>query len=88
MQIGGVSHDTGDWNVFYLFLHNERFEENCRRCPRTVELLERCAPRQYKHAFFSALNPGTHVIPHTGVRTRPSSFSFRSNCAARPRRPL
>ncbi|EKX52170.1 hypothetical protein GUITHDRAFT_102072 [Guillardia theta CCMP2712] len=65
-DVGAVSHDKGDWNVFYLFLHNEKFEENCAKCPKTVELIERIAPRQYKHAFFSALNPGTHVIAHTG----------------------
>lgn len=65
-DVGAVSHDSGDWNVFYLFLHNQRFEENCARCPKTCALIERVAPRQYKHAFFSALQPGTHVIAHTG----------------------
>jgi aspartate beta-hydroxylase len=65
-DVGAVSHDKGDWNVFYLFLHNQRFEENCARCPKTCQLIERVAPRQYKHAFFSALQPGTHVIAHTG----------------------
>lgn len=33
-QVGSVSHDAGEWNVFYLFLHSERFEENCARCPK------------------------------------------------------
>ena len=47
-DIGAVSHDKGDWNVFYLFLHNQRFEENCTRCPKTCALIERVAPRQYK----------------------------------------
>ena len=40
---GAVSHDAGDWNVFYLFLHEEEYEENCRRCPLTTSLLQ--APR-------------------------------------------
>jgi aspartate beta-hydroxylase len=44
--MGKMSHDAGDWNVFYLFLHDAKFEENCKRCPETVRLIEkvtRCA---------------------------------------------
>jgi hypothetical protein len=33
-MVGSVSHDAGDWNVFYLFLHDEKFDENCEKCPR------------------------------------------------------
>eukprot|EP00656_Telonema_subtile_P044858 TRINITY_DN51110_c0_g1_i1.p1 TRINITY_DN51110_c0_g1~~TRINITY_DN51110_c0_g1_i1.p1 ORF type:complete len:351 (+),score=85.78 TRINITY_DN51110_c0_g1_i1:160-1212(+) len=63
--IGGVSHDAGDWNVFYLELHNVDFEANRERVPRTMELI-RDAPGNYKHAFFSALSPGTHITKHHG----------------------
>eukprot|EP00164_Ancoracysta_twista_P009761 GFYU01014525.1.p1 GENE.GFYU01014525.1~~GFYU01014525.1.p1 ORF type:complete len:368 (-),score=108.77 GFYU01014525.1:52-1155(-) len=65
-NVGSVSHDAGDWNVFYLFLHEAKFDENCAKCPKTTELLERVLPRGYKHAFISVLTPGTHIIPHTG----------------------
>lgn len=64
------AHDKGDWNVFYLFLHNLKFEENCKLCPRTVELIEKIVPRQYCHAFFSAISPGTHIVAHNGPTNR------------------
>ena len=62
---GSVSHDAGDWNVFYLFLHEVQFPDNCARCPTTTRLLK-ALPRSYQHAFFSALTPGTHIIKHHG----------------------
>lgn len=81
--IGTKSHDVGDWNVFYLYLHNVSFEENCRRCPKTIELIEnvgsalaaakrspsstsKTVSREYHHAFFSALTPGSHIVKHNG----------------------
>lgn len=64
--LGKMSHDAGDWNVFYLFLHDAKFEENCARCPETVRLIEKVAPRHYCHAMFSALTPGTHITKHNG----------------------
>ena len=48
--------------VFYLFLHEVPFPENCSRCPLTTKLLKALGPRSYQHAFFSALTPGTHII--------------------------
>jgi len=63
---GAVSHDAGDWNVFYLYLHEVKFPENCSRCPVTTRLLAELGPRSYTHAFFSALTPGTHIIKHHG----------------------
>jgi len=62
---GSVSHDKGDWNVFYLFLHEVQFPENCELCPITAKLLK-ALPRSYQHAFFSALTPGSHIIKHNG----------------------
>ena len=49
--IGSISHEGGDWNVFYLFLHNMDFKMNRNKCPKTVELIE-SIPSQYHHAFF------------------------------------
>ena len=56
--IGALSHDSGEWNVFYLFLHEMKFTENCKLMPKTVEFIEKLMPRQYYHAFLSAVNPG------------------------------
>ena len=69
--IGSVAVSTGQWNVFYLLLHNLDFSSNCKRCPHTMALLGQgndalpgCT--SYHHAFFSVLAPGTHVTPHHG----------------------
>ena len=58
--------DTGNWNVFYLFLHDIKFDENCARVPKTIEILDELVPRNYMHAFFSALTPKSHITPHNG----------------------
>ena len=63
---GSVSHDSGNWNVFYLYLHEVQFPENISRCPVTVGLLKALGARSYTHAFFSALTPGTHILQHHG----------------------
>ncbi len=57
--------DRGDWNVYYLQLHNADYEANRARCPVTAEVLG-AIPRSYQHSFFSAVAPGTHITPHTG----------------------
>lgn len=52
--------------MFYLFLHDIKFEENCVKVPNTIKILQEVIPRNYCHAFFSALVPGTHITPHNG----------------------
>jgi aspartate beta-hydroxylase len=47
-------------------LHDIQFEENCDKVPKTIEILKSVIPRNYCHAFFSAIIPGTHIIPHNG----------------------
>ena len=47
-KIGNHGSDKGNWNVFYLFLHDMRFEDNCERCPKTVEIIEKVVPREYQ----------------------------------------
>ena len=64
--IGYKAHEGGDWNVFYLFLHDIEFTENCKKCPKTTDLIKNTVDRNYKHAFFSALTPGTHIKAHNG----------------------
>lgn len=61
-----MSNDSGEWNVFYLFLHDMKFEENCAKVPKTIEIIQKVVPRNYHHAFFSALTPGAHVLAHNG----------------------
>ena len=63
--VGSVGHDAGNWNVYYLFLHNVDFKTNRSRCPKTVELLS-SMERGYDHAFFSTMAPSTHITPHHG----------------------
>jgi aspartate beta-hydroxylase len=52
--------------VFYLYLHDIPFTENCAKVPKTIEILKECVPRDYHHCFFSAVTPGTHITPHNG----------------------
>lgn len=63
--VGSVSHDKGEWSVFYLFLHNLEFTQNRLRCPETCKAID-LVKQQYHHAFFSALAPSTHVTKHCG----------------------
>ena len=65
-KIGSLGTDSGTWNVFYLFLHDIEFEENCKKVPKTIEILKSIIPRNYHHCFFSAVTPGTHITPHNG----------------------
>lgn len=37
--IGSVGTDSGAWNVFYLYLHDIPFTQNCEKVPKTIEIL-------------------------------------------------
>lgn len=63
--VGGLGTDTGEWNVFYIFLHGMDFAENQERAPVTAAAIE-AIPGQYHHAFFSSTAPGTHITKHHG----------------------
>lgn len=60
-----------DWNAFFFYRDGVRYEENCRRCPKTAAALDAVdlsrIPEHSPEAFFSVLTPGTHIPPHTGV---------------------
>mmetsp|Transcript_58696 Transcript_58696/g.191416 ORF Transcript_58696/g.191416 Transcript_58696/m.191416 type:complete len:371 (-) Transcript_58696:32-1144(-) len=62
--------DVGAWNVLYLYLNHKKFEDNCARFPATVRAINEAFPRQYSHAFFSALTPGSHILKHHGPSNR------------------
>jgi len=68
--IGIEGVDRGAWNVAYLFLNHKKFEDNCSRFPRTIEAISSVFPRHYTHAFFSALTPNSHILPHHGPSNR------------------
>ena len=63
--LGRKSTDAGDWNVYYLELHNMDFGKNRERCPVTCEVLD-AVPGAYGHAFFSANAAKTHITAHNG----------------------
>lgn len=52
------------WKTFFLYGYGVKVEENCARCPRTTELIERVPGMTT--AFFSILSPGKHIPPHRG----------------------
>lgn len=58
---GGIH--TIQWKTF-MFKSGEFIDENCRLAPKTAELLRRI-PNLYT-AFFSVLDPNTHIAPHFG----------------------
>ncbi len=59
-----------DWSTFHFFRHGERYDENCRRCPRTAELLDSLdlnrVPGYGPEAMFSVLRPHTRIPAHYG----------------------
>lgn len=57
--------EKGKWNVCYLLLHGMDFSQNAAKCPITMDLI-RHVPRQYNHAFFSALAPNSNIGAHYG----------------------
>lgn len=63
--IGSLGHDSGDWNVLYLYLHNVDFSSNRAQFPKTMEIVD-ALPNLHHHVFFSALDRSTHVAPHSG----------------------
>ena len=59
------------WSVFYLWRDGEPVEAHLARCPETAALLARAPrvdiPGYAPTAFFSILDAGAKIPPHTGV---------------------
>jgi aspartyl/asparaginyl beta-hydroxylase (cupin superfamily)/Tfp pilus assembly protein PilF len=59
------------WGAYYLLKNGARLEEHLARCPKTAALLAQApladVPDQAPTAFFSVLEPHTHIPAHTGV---------------------
>lgn len=72
--VGYQSHDSGEWNVYYLQLHGMEFSTNCERVPTIMKLLKEALPRGFHHAFISFLSPGTHIVPHYGPTNKKLRF--------------
>jgi beta-hydroxylase len=65
-EINGDATDIRNdgWKSFFFYGFGQRSEDNCRRCPRTAELIARVPGMTT--AFFSILLPGARLPPHTG----------------------
>lgn len=72
--IGAEGTDRGKWNIFYLYLHDIKYEENCEKVPLLVSLIEEHIPRHYNHALISAMVPGTHIVKHYGPTNKKLRF--------------
>ena len=62
--------ESGQWNIFCFYNQGSRINENCSKCPKTAEVLQKL-PHFMKtsifgNAFFSVLQPGTTVTEHHG----------------------
>ena len=72
LSIGWVSNEvpSGGWYLFHLVNQGVRIEENCKRCPKTMKVIEElplfmsgCA---FGNIMFSVLLPGTIIRRHCG----------------------
>ena len=52
------------WKVFGFYAYGARVDANCRRCPRTTEIIESIP--DMTTAMFSVLLPHKHIPPHVG----------------------
>lgn len=68
-QWGELNHSR-KWSSLFLWKDGARQDDICARCPGTAALLERLPmadqPGFAPTAVFSALEPHTHIPPHTG----------------------
>ena len=63
--------ESGRWKAFFLINQGCRIAENCRRCPKTWDLLENCLDNLmtdcvFGNVFFSVVNAGTGINAHCG----------------------
>lgn len=53
------------WKTFFFYGYGFKAEQNCLRCPKTTELIEKIP--EMKTAFFSILLPNKHIPEHRGA---------------------
>lgn len=56
---------SSTWRTFFLYGFGEPVARSCKRAPKTAALLSRIPHLQ--SAFFSILEPGSHIPPHRGL---------------------
>lgn len=52
------------WDVYAFYAFDNKFVENCNRCPETTKILESIPGMST--SLFSFLQPKTHIRPHVG----------------------
>lgn len=72
--VGTEGTDRGKWNIFYLFLHDVKYDDNCKKVPLTVSIIESSIPRHYHHALISAMVTDTHIVKHFGPTNKKLRF--------------
>jgi beta-hydroxylase len=66
-----VSRDQGNlargdsWKTYFFYVYGLKAARNCRRCPRTTQLLKQIPG--LKTAYFSIFSPGTRLPLHRGA---------------------
>lgn len=74
--------EGGEWGDVTLLFNGMKHKTNCARCPRTAALLERLedvAGMTKGSAYFSLLQPGSHLTAHCG----PSNLRLRCHLGIR-----
>jgi aspartate beta-hydroxylase len=65
-----LNHDRA-WSALHLWRDGQRIEEACARAPKTAKIVEKLPlagiPGRAPTVFFSILQAGKHIPPHTGV---------------------
>ena len=59
------------WGSYHLYRGGEPLPDNCADCPKTARILSKLPlikiAGHASEAFFSILQPGTHIPPHNGL---------------------
>ena len=65
-----LNHNTA-WSALHLWRDGARVDDACARAPRTAKIMEKLPlsgiPGRTPTVFFSILQAGKHIPPHTGV---------------------
>jgi len=63
---GLMTEGQGEWKVLYFYHNFVRQEETCKSCPKTAQLIDSIPEFLRGMVCFSAIEPGTHILPHFG----------------------
>jgi aspartyl/asparaginyl beta-hydroxylase (cupin superfamily) len=63
--------NSAAWSALHLWRDGERIDAVCERAPKTAQIIDRLplagVPGKAPNVFFSVLQAGKHIPPHTGV---------------------